>query len=192
MTYWLNLQFKPVISTLDYMENNFLSTNFTVNLVSLFWWRETGWHRLSTLAPDFSVSVVITSKMGPNGRVMPGFSVKNPKLYTDLSNRFTEVNVEDCLARAVRLRCERSLDHLMRYGGDCAKSPVVTAGNLFADTECQIMPGWAYYQAVCLSEDGILLFGEDAVSYYRDDNGDIRNLDGLLGEDPYRSHLVRF
>lgn len=189
MTTSMDLQFKLVISTLKPMENNFVTNSFTVNLVSLFWWKETGWRHLPNLTPDFSVGVTITSKMGPDGRIVPGFSTRNPEFRTEISERFG-LGVAD-LAEAVRLRCERSLDQLMRYGGNCAKSPVVTAGNVFADTDHVITPGWAYYQAVCMTEEGILMFGEDAVSYYRDDSGNIRNLDGMLGLDPYRSHLVR-
>ena len=183
------MQFKLVISTLGHMENKFLTNSFTVNLVSLFWWKETGWRHLPNLTPDFSVGVIVTSEMGPGGRVVPGFSVRNPQIKTELAENLGIGAAE--LAEAVRLRCERSLDHLMRYGGRCEKNPVVTAGNVFADTDYMVTPGWAYYQAICMTEEGILMFGEDAQIYYKRDDGSLMNLDGMLGQDPYRSHLVR-
>ena len=111
-------------------------SDITVNLVSAFRWKDSGWKRPDMLRPDMTVVIKTHECLDAHKRITIGMDLGTVTVHGELS----DPSLEQGLASAVLDRCRKDFKVLETFGGRLRSDTVRRngspwSGNMFADTD---------------------------------------------------------
>lgn len=108
----------------------------TVDLLSLFRWKETGWKNTAFMKPDVTVKLQVSESFsGKQWKV--NLSVSEVTVHGELA----DPSLKDCIADAVKRRCDKDISVIQIFGDSLRRGDVkrgMASGNMFKVTDYRV------------------------------------------------------